>query len=311
MKRIKKLTTILFLSMAFWGFSQEDKTTVLLRADDFGMSHSVNLALQKMVNTGIPFNASVMMTCSWAQEAADILKNAPHVAVGLHLTLTSEFRESRWGPISGKNTVPSLVNDQSYFLHTVKGFLLSNYDLKEVEIELRAQIERAFQMGMDVTYLDHHMGIARSTPEIAAVVEKLAKEYDLVISRYFNETVSDAWATPINEKLKVIHNKLNNLDNNRINMFVFHPGVGNPELSVLSDQNTTLMNDPKTGKSIIGKHRNAELNVFLSETFKKNIEGKKIITYKYLKKNRINDMKRNGIIYESVKDAKEANSSKN
>ncbi len=91
----------------------QEEYRVMLRADDFGMSHAVNLALKDMVSSGIPFNASVMMVTPWVQEAAEILKEAPHVSIGLHLTLTSEFEQLKWGPISGKSAVPSLVQLKS------------------------------------------------------------------------------------------------------------------------------------------------------------------------------------------------------
>jgi predicted glycoside hydrolase/deacetylase ChbG (UPF0249 family) len=307
MKNFYKITLMLTMLISLCSNAQINETTVLLRSDDFGMSHSVNLALAEMIKTEIPFNASVMMACPWVQEAADMLQDAPQVAVGIHLTLTSEFEQMKWGPIAGKLAVPSLVDERGYFRASVRDFLLSDYDLKEVEIELRAQIERAMAMKMKVDYLDHHMGIARSTPEIAAVVEKLADEYGLVISRYFDETPSDAWGAPVSDKLKVTLDKLDHLDENRINLFVFHTAAANPEINVLDDLNTTLMTDPVTGESIIGKHRSTELKVFLSPEFKEHLQGKKLITYKYLKENHLDQMKRNDVAYDSMEAAKLAN----
>lgn len=307
MKKMYKVTLMLTMLLSLQGNAQMNETTVLLRSDDFGMSHAVNLALAEMIVTKIPFSASVMMTCPWVQEAADMLKDAPQVAVGIHLTLTSEFEQMKWGPVAGKFAVPSLVDERGYFRASVKDFLLSDYDLKEVEIELRAQIERAMAMNMKVDYLDHHMGIARTTPEIAAVVEKLAAEYGFVIARYFDETPSDAWGAPVSDKLRMTLDKLENLDENRINLFVFHTAMANPEINVLADLNTTLMTDPATGESIIGQHRNAELKVFLSQEFKDHLQGKKLITYKDLKENHADEMKRNAITYDSVEAARLAN----
>ena len=279
---------------------------VMLRADDFGMSHAVNMALDDMVKSGIPFNASVMMVTPWVQEAADILKEAPQVSIGLHLTLTSEFEQLKWGPISGKAAVPSLVDERGYFHTSVSDFLTSSYDLKEVETELRAQIDRAMAMGMKVDYLDHHMGIARSTPEIAAVVEGLAKEYGLVICRYFDENMAaDIWGRPVDQKRNAVVEAMGQLDPDRLNLFVFHTARDNTEISRLDDLNTDLMSDPKTGYSILGKHRNAELNVFLSEEMKKALQGKKVITYGDLKREQA-EMQRGGIIHASMEEARAA-----
>ena len=310
MKNLRLLAILLAMNI-FNPIRSQEGESVLLRADDFGMSHAVNLALKDMVNTGIPFNASVMMVTPWVQEAADILKEAPHVSVGLHLTLTSEFEQLKWGPISGKASVPSLVDERGFFRTSVKEFLLSDYDLAEVEIELRSQIDRAMTMGMNVDYLDHHMGIARSTPEIAAVVEKLAEEYDLVICRYFDEHMAaDIWGRPVDKKKSSVLEAMKELDTERFNLFVFHTAHDNDELARLDDRNTDLMSDPETGQSILGKHRQAELNVFLSKEFKRALEGKKILTYDDLKNNHSDDMKRGGIIHASIEEARAAYTSR-
>ncbi len=306
MKNHKFLLLLLLLVPFFQTEAQEDYR-VMLRADDFGMSHSVNMALKDMVSSGIPFNASVMMVTPWVQEAAEILKDAPQVSVGLHLTLTSEFEQLKWGPVSGKSAVPSLVDERGYFRTSVRDFLLSDYDLKEVETELRAQIERAMAMGMKVDYLDHHMGIARSTPEIAAVVENLASEYDLVICRYFDENMAaDIWGQPVENKKTAVLNAFGKLDKEKYNLFVFHTAHDNDELAQLDDLNTDLMSDPQTGKSILGKHRQAELKVFLSDDLKSALKGKKIMTYGDLKANHADQMKRGGIIHASMEEARAA-----
>lgn len=306
MKNIKSALLLLFMAAFFQAKAQEEYR-VMLRADDFGMSHAVNLALKDMVRSGIPFNASVMMVTPWVQEAAEILREAPQVSIGLHLTLTSEFEQLKWGPISGKSAVPSLVDKRGFFRTSVKEFLLSDYDLKEVETELRAQIDRAVAMGMKVDYLDHHMGIARSTPEIAAVVEKLANEYGLVICRYFDEHMAaDIWGRPVENKKMAVLDAMGKLEKDRYNLFVFHTAHDNTELTQLDDLNTDLMSDPATGNSILGKHRQAELDVFLSEELRNALKGKKVMTYGDLKEDHGDEMQRGGIIHASIEEARSA-----
>lgn len=306
MKNIKSALLLLFMAAFFQAKAQEEYR-VMLRADDFGMSHAVNLALKDMVRSGIPFNASVMMVTPWVQEAAEILREAPQVSIGLHLTLTSEFEQLKWGPISGKSAVPSLVDKRGFFRTSVKEFLLSDYDLKEVETELRAQIDRAVAMGMNVDYLDHHMGIARSTPEIAAVVEKLANEYGLVICRYFDEHMAaDIWGRPVENKKMAVLDAMGKLEKDRYNLFVFHTAHDNTELTQLDDLNTDLMSDPATGNSILGKHRQAELDVFLSEELRNALKGKKVMTYGDLKEDHGDEMQRGGIIHASIEEARSA-----
>jgi predicted glycoside hydrolase/deacetylase ChbG (UPF0249 family) len=199
------------------------------------------------------------------------------------------------------------VDERGFFRTSVKDFLLSDYDLKEVETELRAQIDRAMAMGMKVDYLDHHMGIARSTPEIAAVVEKLANEYGLVICRYFDEHMAaDIWGRPVENKKAAVLDAMGELEKDRYNLFVFHTAHDNAELTQLDDLNTDLMSDPATGNSILGKHRQAELDVFLSEELRKALNGKKVMTYGDLKEDHADEMHRGGIIHASIDEARAA-----
>ena len=96
---------------------------VLLRLDDVGMNHSVNMAIAKVAATGMPFSVSVLFACPWYQEAVEILKQHPQITVGVHLALNSEWRNYRWGPVLGKGGVPSLVDSVGYFLPSSEAFL--------------------------------------------------------------------------------------------------------------------------------------------------------------------------------------------
>src|SRR4029077_14125511 len=158
----KKITGIfLFTAMVFLHISQGQPAhsslpQLLIRLDDVGMSHSVNMAVEKLAKTGIPFSASVQFACPWYQEAVAILKKYPNVSIGVHLTLTSEWRRYRWGPVTGRTAVPSLVDSIGYFYHSTSAFGNSGYKLDEVETELSAQIERALASGLTISYIDPH-----------------------------------------------------------------------------------------------------------------------------------------------------------
>jgi predicted glycoside hydrolase/deacetylase ChbG (UPF0249 family) len=144
----------------------------MLRLDDIGMNHSVNMAMKKMADTKMPFSASVQFACPWYQEAVEILKKNPQISVGVHLTLTSEWKNYRWGPVTGREAVPSLVDNVGYFHQSTGAFAKSGYKIEEVEKELSAQIERALASGLKITYIDPHMGIALSTPALRALNRK-------------------------------------------------------------------------------------------------------------------------------------------
>ena len=126
---------------------------LMIRCDDVGMSHAVNSAVRELIATGVPFSTSVMIACPWHLEAVEILKANPHIGVGIHLTLNSEWEHYKWGPVLGAAKVPSLVDSGGHFFASEAEFSAADVDLDEVEMELRAQIERAIAAGLRVAAL--------------------------------------------------------------------------------------------------------------------------------------------------------------
>jgi predicted glycoside hydrolase/deacetylase ChbG (UPF0249 family) len=131
-----------------------DAKLLIIHADDVGMTHSVNAATIRALESGSVNSASVMVPCPWFPEIAEYLKAHPDVDFGLHLTLTSERVYYRWGPVASKDKVPSLVDKNGYFHHDWSRD--THIDAKEAELELRAQIDRAYAMGLHPTHLDSH-----------------------------------------------------------------------------------------------------------------------------------------------------------
>lgn len=237
--------------------NQTEEKLLLIRCDDIGMSHSVNLATKELINAGLVFSVSVMVPCPWFEEAVNILKNNSQITIGIHLTLNSEWKNYRWGPVAGRNTVPSLVDSLGYFFPSREVFFANNPKSEEVEIELRSQIEKALWSGLSISYLDYHMGTAVDRPELRKIVEKLADEYNLGISRYFGEfDLESMYLYAIDRKQNHLINKLDSLEADQINLLVCHIGKDNDELRAMIDMNTFGLKD-------MSKHRNAELNALL------------------------------------------------
>jgi predicted glycoside hydrolase/deacetylase ChbG (UPF0249 family) len=115
-------------------------------------------------------------------------KTHPDADLGLHLTLTAEWQTFRWGPVTPRTLVPSLVGPDGFFYSTTEEFA-RHAKLDEVETEVRAQIERAKSMGLDPTHLDAHMHALYATPELFAVLRKVARDYRLPIRMARNEQV--------------------------------------------------------------------------------------------------------------------------
>lgn len=143
---------------------QPKDVVIILHVDDMGMSHASNRGGIESVEQGVATSWSVMMPCPWVPEIAKYLKQHPEVDSGLHLTLTSEWSLYRWLPVAGKPKVPGLVDGEGCLWRGVEQ-VATHATPDEIEIEIRAQIERAEQLGMPITHLDSHMGTLFARPD--------------------------------------------------------------------------------------------------------------------------------------------------
>lgn len=189
---MKNLTCLLLLSLLV-SCSKEQKTLqeklgypidtklLIIHADDFGMCHSENMATIKGMEEGVVNSASAMVPCPWFHEAATYAKNNPDADIGLHLTLTNEWGKYHWGPVSDSKDVPSLINSKGH-MHEECQDVSKNAKVEEVEIELRAQIEKAIALGLNPTHFDSHMGcLFWDREDIFKIYIKLGKEYNVPI----------------------------------------------------------------------------------------------------------------------------------
>jgi len=279
MKRNVSLIAWVILMFSQAGLGQ-DKSKLLLRIDDIGMCHSVNMAMKQLAETGVRFSTSVMFACPWYLEAVEILKTHPEISAGVHLTLNSEWKNYKWGPILGKEAVPSLVDGNGYFFASHVDFNAHAIRAEEVEKELRAQIARAMQSGLKIDYLDYHMGTALSRPEFRAIVEKLAKENNLGLSGYFDEAYQTIWHIPIEGKKDTLLAAVASLRPDKVNLMVVHVGFEDPEMNALFDMDSELMRTAD-GVSLVSKHRHAELQALCSKEFRDLIEKNKVAVTTY------------------------------
>lgn len=136
---------------------------VILHVDDVGMSHSSNAGAIRSVEHGVASSWAVMMPCPWVSEIAGYLREHPEIDSGLHLTMNAEWDRYRWGPLAGSRSVPGLTDPEGCLWGNVRE-VVENASPDEVEIEIRAQIERAERMGLPITHLDSHMGALFAHP---------------------------------------------------------------------------------------------------------------------------------------------------
>ena len=157
-----------------------DAKLLIVHADDLGMAHSVNAATIKAFESGLVNSGSIMVPCPWLSEIAAYARANPQADLGLHLTLTSEWTSFRWGPVSSRDKVSSLLDKDGYFRLT-ESEAAAQADPKQVEMEITAQIERARALGIQPTHLDSHMGTLYQNKALFEVFLRVARSQKLPV----------------------------------------------------------------------------------------------------------------------------------
>ena len=235
---------------------------------------------------------------SWVAEVADFAQKNPQADLGLHLTLTNEWEWMRWGPTASKSEVPSLLNEQGFFYPDCQTFgQLAKPE--EVEIELRAQIEQAFKMGIQPTHFDTHMGcLVFNSPEVFEIYLKLGREYKIpvMVDRFFLKASSQAFRDKIQPTDIIVENTLtaspedfetgmaayyekviSNLTTG-IQVLLIHPAFNDAEMQALT------VNHPLWGAA----WRQADFDFFTSERCSQLLKKHKVqlITWRALQEAR-------------------------
>ncbi len=200
----------------------ESPRYLIIHADDAGMCHSANRATIEAMEQGIVSSASIMVPCPWFPEIAQYAKDHPERDFGIHLTLTSEWKQYRWGPVTARDKVPSLVDERGFLWANVSQ-VARNVKVQEAEIELRAQIDRAIKFGVPITHLDTHMGAMASRPDLIRLYVQLGIEYDVpvLLCRSMKEAVIQQFPHLAEEA----HDMLNKLAQQRLPVIDYLPTI--------------------------------------------------------------------------------------
>lgn len=129
---------------------------LIINADDYGMCHAANEAVEDLFNNGFITSATLMTPCPWAEDALSRAVSNKRINVGLHLTLNSEWQSYRWGPVS-RTPVPSLLDGGEYLFRAVAP-LLRQARAEDVRAEIAAQLDWMVSRGFRPTHVDNHMG---------------------------------------------------------------------------------------------------------------------------------------------------------
>ena len=154
---------------------------LIIHADDAGLSHSENLATIQALQEGHVNSYSIMTCCPGFEEIAEFAISHPQFDYGIHLTITCEWENYKWGPTLSTDEVPSLVDSNGHFHKSKDDFIKSNASLIEIKDELCSQIDKALKLGLKPTHLDCHMYTLGLSLELLEIYKELGTEYNLPV----------------------------------------------------------------------------------------------------------------------------------
>jgi predicted glycoside hydrolase/deacetylase ChbG (UPF0249 family) len=264
--------------------TQQQAIRLIVRGDDMGYSHAGNEAIIKCYKEGIQTSVEVIVPSPWFPEAVKMLEQNPGIDVGIHLTLTSEWDNIKWRPLSD---CPSLKDANGYFFPMIwpnknypdQAVREQEWKLEDVEKEFRAQIEMALKKIPRISHISGHMGCTDISDSVKQLTKKLAKEYNIDIQLTelnVKYTGYDGPKKTSKEKIQSFINMLNKLEPGNTYLFVDHPGLDSPELRAIHH----------IGYEDVATDRQGVTDTWTNETIKKLIrqKGIQLISYKDLLK---------------------------
>ena len=159
-----------------------DARLLIINADDFGMCHAINEAIFRALKKGVLRSTTLMVPCPWALHAMHFLAAHPEIPFGIHLTVISDWVDYRWGPVTSREKVPSLIDKAGYFYNFEQmPQFLAQVRLDQLEMEWRAQIETVLAAGLTPTHLDWHALRIDGRADIFDLMLRLARDYGLAL----------------------------------------------------------------------------------------------------------------------------------
>ncbi len=262
-----------------------DQINLIVRVDDMGCSHATNTGILETFEKGIATSVEVMVPTPWYPEAIAMLKKRPDIDVGIHLTLTSEWTNIKWRPVTD---VPSIVDDHGYFFPMVwpnsnmpknSSILEGQWSLEDIEKELRAQIEIIQKDLPDVSHMSAHMGCLSMNEETKTLFEKLGAEYalDIYPEDYQVKRLPLRWDNTMTpeQRIELFVEAIDSLTPGNW-MFVEHPAHSMPEQQAIGHPTYNH----------VAFDRDAVLHVLTSDAVKNAISKKNVhlISYADLEK---------------------------
>jgi predicted glycoside hydrolase/deacetylase ChbG (UPF0249 family) len=158
------------------GYSDNDRL-IIIHTDDIGMCHASIQAYIELMESGLVFSGATMVPCSWFPRVAEFCRRNTFTDMGVHLTLTSEWDNYRWSPISTSLQDSGMLDGEGYFYRSTEEAQIHG-EPQAVQLELQAQVNRALSAGIQVTHIDTHMNTVAHPKFVNSYIE-LALQYKI------------------------------------------------------------------------------------------------------------------------------------
>ena len=238
MKLFSIISVMLFITNCN---AQTRPARLIIRGDDMGFSHAGNSGLIECYKNGIEKSIEVLVPSPWFPEAVKLLKENPGADVGIHLTLTSEWDNVKWRPLTD---CKSLEDSDGYFYPMIwtnknypnRNLLAHAWKIDEIEKEWRAQIELAIKNIPNITHISGHMGCTNMDTAVTTLAKRLAAEYHIKVETGDINVIDAGYNgahTTSAEKIKSFIAMLDTLQPGKTYLFVDHPAINSPELQAI------------------------------------------------------------------------------
>jgi hypothetical protein len=249
---------------------ENDRITIITRADDCGSSHSANIGILQALEGRILKNISLMAPCDFIEEVASMLASRNDICFGLHITLNAEWDNVKWGPVLPAAQVPSLVDENGMFLPSPKEFLQKKPNLDEIMLEIQAQLDKLRALGFRISYVDTHMAPEYEVPGLEERLSDWTKKEGLL---YWNNYCSSL--LKVTETEDLIEDMVNRLKASTQGQYLYvaHPAVDSPEMRRTGNQYYS--------GDLIAKRRVIEMKLFTDSRILQAFRERNIIPIGY------------------------------
>ncbi|MBK9051410.1 MAG: polysaccharide deacetylase family protein [Chloroflexi bacterium] len=180
---------------------------VIFHADDIGMCEGSISAYRDLIEFGLLSSAAAMTPCPWFPAAAALcreLADRPHLDMGIHLALNSEWSAFRWGPLSTRDPASGLMDESGYFFDNTD-MTHAQATVEAVRQELQTQIERGLQAGIQATHVDTHM-FCLFQPRFLPIYLDVARQFGLNAFAFHPESaIWRSWHSPEHSSTRLLH----------------------------------------------------------------------------------------------------------